>query len=70
MANILSGITNFLLAVLNILKSVLDGFGQLFFTIPRAFGMLSTSITYLPSVLVAFAIAMVSVSVVYLIIGR
>ncbi len=70
--------------VMNALKSVLDFFGtildfveylvtglvQLIAMIPSAFAMLTYSIGYLPSVLLAFAAVAITLSIVFLILGR
>lgn len=49
---------------------LIKGLIQLLTMIPSAFTMLTYSIGYLPSVLLAFAAVAITISIVFLIIGR
>lgn len=57
-------------AGLSMLGSFAAGIWALLQMLPGALGMVTSSITSMPMVLTAFATAMISISVVYLIIGR
>lgn len=48
----------------------MTGLVQLIAMIPSAFAMLTYSIGYLPSVLLAFAAVAITLSIVFLILGR
>ena len=49
---------------------LINGLVQLFAMIPSGFALLSYSIGFLPTVLLAFASVAITLSIVYLIIGR
>lgn len=70
MIQFFQSIIDFLLSVQSIVRSFVDGIFQLISMIPGALAMVNSSVAAMPSVLVAFAVGMISVSVVYLIIGR
>lgn len=70
MSSILSTIGDFLYAVVNLLLNFIGGIIQLLQILPSALSMVMNSVSTMPSVLVAFAVGLISVSVVYLIIGR
>lgn len=53
-----------------ILTNLISGIVQLIWMIPKALSFLLYSISQMPPVMTAFAVAFVSVSVVYLVIGR
>ena len=57
-------------AGLSMLGSFVAGIWALLQMLPGAMGMVTSSIASMPMVLTAFATAMISISVVYLIIGR
>lgn len=63
-------VINFLGTVADLVKYLITGLAQLFMMIPSAFAMLTYSIGYLPSVLLAFAAVAITISIVYLIVGR
>lgn len=63
-------IGNFLYSVVDLLLNFINGIMQLLSMIPGALSMVSSSVAHMPTVLVAFAVGMISISVVYLIIGR
>lgn len=54
----------------DVLSYLVTGLVQLFVMIPSAFDMLAYSIGFLPTVLLAFASVAITISIVYLIIGR
>lgn len=70
MTNIFQTIGDFLYAVVNLLLNFIGGIIQLLQMLPSALTMVMNSIATMPSVLVSFAVGLISVSVVYLIIGR
>lgn len=55
---------------ITILANFVSGIVQLIWMIPKALSFLLYSISQMPPVMTAFAVAFVSVSVVYLVIGR
>lgn len=66
----IQSIIDFVAAVLSLLSSFVIGIYHLLQMLPGAMAMVTSSIAAMPTVLVAFATAMISISVVYLIIGR
>lgn len=57
-------------SVLSLITNLVVGSFQLVQMIPVGLNYLITSINYLPSVFVAVAVALVTCSVVYLVVGR
>ncbi len=57
-------------SLVNFLWSIIKGTIQLISLIPSAVNMLTTSIGILPSILVAFATATITVSVIFIMVGR
>lgn len=55
---------------ITILANLVSGIVQLIWMIPKAVYFLTYSISQMPPVMTAFAVAFVSCSVVYLVIGR
>lgn len=70
MIQFLQTIGNFLYSVVDLLLNFINGIMQLLSMIPGALTMVNSSVAHMPTVLVAFAVGMISISVVYLIIGR
>lgn len=70
MVNALKSIMDFFGTILDMVKYLVTGLVQLFALIPQAFAMLTYSIGFLPSVLLAFAAVAITISVIYLIVGR
>ena len=68
--SILQSLGDFLYAILNLLFNFIGGIIQLLKMLPSALSMVMNSVATMPSVLVSFAVGLISVSVVYLIIGR
>lgn len=64
--SILSAITT----AFDFLSYLITGLVQLFAMIPNAFTMINYSLGFLPTVLLAFASVAITISIVYLIIGR
>lgn len=69
-ADFLNSILYFFGSIAALLINLLDGTAQLLSMIPSALGMVSYSISTMPTVLIAFATGFISISVAYLIIGR
>ena len=70
MLNALKSIMDFFGTILDMVKYLVTGLVQLFALIPQAFAMLTYSIGFLPSVLLAFAAVAITISIIYLIVGR
>lgn len=70
MVSILTAIVNFFIAVGTLIVNFISGVFQMLQMLPSAISLLSYSVSMIPPVLVVFATAFISVSVVYLIIGR
>jgi membrane protein YdbS with pleckstrin-like domain len=70
MLNALKSIMDFFGTILDMVKYLVTGLVQLFLLIPQAFAMLTYSIGFLPSVLLAFAAVAITLSIIYLIVGR
>lgn len=70
MIDALKSILDFLGMVGNFVKSLVDGIMTMFAMIPKAFAMLTVSIGVLPSVLTAFALLAITLSIVYFVAGR
>lgn len=70
MSGFFSAIGDFVYAVVNLLLNLINGIVQLLQIVPASVTMLMNSVASMPAVLVAFAVGLVSVSVVYLIVGR
>lgn len=70
MVNALKSIMDFFGTILDMVKYLVTGLVQLFALIPQAFAMLTYSIGFLPSVLLAFAAVAITISIIYLIVGR
>ena len=59
-----------IMSLVNLAISLVDGIIQLFRLLPIAISVLSNSIGILPSILVAFATATITISVIFIIVGR
>lgn len=70
MNSVFQAIGDFLYAAVNLALNFIGGVIQLLRMIPSALTMVMNSVATMPSVLVAFAVGLISISVVYLIIGR
>lgn len=70
MTEVIQSIISALTAGLGLLGNLLAGIGQLLWMIPVGLTTLLYSIETMPTVIVGFAAALISISVVYLIIGR
>lgn len=70
MVDAFKAVLDFLGTVLDFIEYLVTGLVQLFAMIPSAFAMLTYSIGYLPSVLLAFAAVAITLSIVFLILGR
>lgn len=56
--------------IIHFITYLVTGLVQLLAMIPKAFALLTYSIGYLPSMLLAFAAVAITISIVFLIIGR
>ena len=70
MINLLKSIVDTILALITFLNNIVISFINLFTKIPTYVSFLAASINTLPTVIVPFALASISVYVVYLILGR
>lgn len=70
MLGALKSILGFFETLLDFVGFLIHGLAQLLLMIPSAFAMLTYSIGFLPSVLLAFAAIAITVSIVFLIVNR
>ena len=70
MVQFFQGIANFFQSLGAFIINILSGLKYLVTVIPKSLTMLTYSLGFMPTVLIAFALALVTVSVVYLVIGR
>ena len=70
MVDALKSILDFFGTLLDFVEYLVTGLVQLITMIPSAFAMLTYSIGYLPSVLLAFAAVAITLSIFFLILGR
>lgn len=70
MVDAAKAVLDFLGTVLDFIEYLVSGLVQLLAMIPSAFSMLTYSIGYLPTVLLAFAAVAITLSIVFLILGR
>lgn len=63
-------IVNTISSLLEFLWSIIKGLIQLISLIPTAVNMLTTSIGVLPSLFIGFATATITVSVIFILVGR
>lgn len=70
MLEMVDSIITFLQTVVSLIQNFISGLLTLMLLIPQALVFITTSIGYLPPVLVVFAVAGVSICVVFHIIGR
>lgn len=70
MVDALKSVLDFFGTLLKFVEYLVTGLVQLITMIPSAFAMLTYSIGYLPSVLLAFAAVAITLSIVFLILGR
>ena len=70
MINILKSIGDAIYAFNALLLNLVLGIWQMLTMIPSAMSMLTNSIAYMPTVLVAFAIGLITISIVFLVVGR
>lgn len=70
MIDALKSILGFFETLLDFVGFLIHGLAQLLLMIPSAFAMLTYSIGFLPSVLLAFAAIAITISIVFLIVNR
>lgn len=70
MVDALKSILGFFETLLDFVGFLISGLAELLLMIPSAFTMLTYSIGFLPSVLLAFASVAITISIVFLIVNR
>ena len=70
MVDALKSILRFFETLLDFVGFLIEGLAELLLMIPSAFTMLTYSIGFLPSVLLAFASIAITISIVFLIVNR
>ena len=70
MIDALKSILGFFETLLDFVGFLIEGLAELLLMIPSAFTMLTYSIGFLPSVLLAFAAVAITISIVFLIVNR
>lgn len=70
MVDALKSILGFFETLLDFVGFLIEGLAELLLMIPSAFTMLTYSIGFLPSVLLAFASIAITISIVFLLINR
>lgn len=70
MVDALKSILGFFETLLDFVGFLIEGVAELLLMIPSAFTMLTYSIGFLPSVLLAFAAVAITISIVFLIVNR
>ena len=70
LSSFFSYIKNMIEAVWSFFQSLLNGLITVFTSIPAAVSMVVNAIGYLPSTLIVFATLTITISVVYLVVGR
>ena len=70
MVDALKSILGFFETLLDFVGFLIEGLAELLLMIPSAFTMLTYSIGFLPSVLLAFASIAITISMVFLIVNR
>ena len=70
MVDALTSILGFFETLLDFVGFLIEGLAELLLMIPSAFTMLTYSIGFLPSVLLAFASIAITISIVFLIVNR
>lgn len=68
--NVLKSIGDFIYAVVNLLINLVSGIVQMLAMIPSALTMLTNSVAFMPTILVAFAMGLITISIVYLVVDR
>lgn len=70
MINFFNSVLEFFKTILDFITFLVTGLVQLFAMLPGVTAMLTYSIGYLPTVLLAFAAVAITVSIVFLLMGR
>lgn len=70
MAQVLDSILQFFYGIGMFLENIINGIIQLVQIIPQAMAFMATALGSLPSIIATFALAMITVSIVYLVVGR
>lgn len=70
MISLLKSVVDFLLSIGGIIVHTIESLVNLFLHIPTYVSFLSVSISYLPTIILPFAIASISIYVVFIVINR
>ena len=70
MNNLFKSIGDFLYSVVNLLINLVAGIVQMLSMIPSALSMLTNSVAFMPTILIAFAMGLITISIVYLVVDR
>lgn len=70
MQQVLESFITFFEGIISLIGNLLNGIRQLVIMIPQALAFIGQSFGAIPSVIAVFAVAMITVSVVYLVVGR
>ena len=68
--SVLKALGDFIWAINALVLNLVTGIWQMLTMLPAAMSMLTNSIAYMPTVLVAFAIGLITISIVFLVVGR
>lgn len=68
--DILKAIANIIASLIQFIVSTLESLFSLFSNLPQYLSFVTTSINVLPAVIIPFALASISIFVIYLVIGR
>lgn len=70
MTEVITTVINFFNMIVDVVSNFVAGVGALLSYIPGALSLVTSVINYMPTELTVFAVAFISVSIVYLIVGR
>lgn len=70
MISLLKSVVDFLMSIGGIIVHTIESLVNLFLHIPTYVSFLSVSISYLPTIILPFAIASISIYVVFIVINR
>lgn len=70
MTAILKTLVDFVVAVFSLVINLITGIWQMLQMIPSALTMLTYSVAFMPTILIAFATALITISIVFLVVGR
>lgn len=70
LSKVLEFLKDFITAIFALVSNVLSGIGQMVMMIPQALLMLTRTLGFMPTVCLAFAMALVMINIVYLVVDR